>query len=434
MRGGFRRGFGSGESYNLKDLLTELIVSRWFRASSMTDPDPVRATALSRAGAKRLLTPEELSRKTLAITGFSWDRRRPTYPWWGGAIERVDWTARDAYGLLYGGIDSGGIAERAGDITPIMGGVAKRHSAAVACPVVMKDFYLLEDGERKLFDGVDRSLSPAYEFGEISMLKRSRGTTRGWCPSKDTYRRAPAKVVVSLTNELWDEAAGGHARRLYLDRIVLRDDHGSVIQTREFEDIDHQCVYDAGDAIVFWDTCPVAVSFDVPVAGSHKIEVTAWAEHDGGAARAADDQFAKLEVVVEGDTNATAGATAIKTKLVELFEKLLGVRTNVTNSLEIAAAYELFVKIWQSDRDSLGPGFDIRCDWESDQYYLDGIVEGAWLDPEVGEEWDWDRHGWDRERFESRFETIDWSDRHHVARTWVAMLAYMLTDYRYLFL
>ena len=165
---------------------------------------------------------------------------------------------------------------------------------------------------------------------------------------------------------------------------------------------------------------------NIPADSDYDVEVLV-------SARQAGSELARLEVLVESDTESSIGASRIRQQLVELHDKLLGVRANV-NSLEIAAAYELFVKIWQSDRDSSGADFDIRCDWESDQYYLDGIVEGAWLDPEIGEEWDWDRHGWDHERLEAYFETIDATDPHHVARTWVAMLAYMLTDYRYLFL
>ena len=89
---GFRAGFGDGESHNLKDLLIEIVLSRWFRASSTTNGDLVRAEALSLAGGKRLLAPEELARKTLAVTGFGWQRRRPSYPWWnGGLIEGSDW-------------------------------------------------------------------------------------------------------------------------------------------------------------------------------------------------------------------------------------------------------------------------------------------------------------------------------------------------------
>ena len=72
---GFRRGFRQGRSYNLKDLLAEIVLSRWFRAGALTDAGPVRRVALRDAGARRLLTPEELARKTGALTGYRWGRR-----------------------------------------------------------------------------------------------------------------------------------------------------------------------------------------------------------------------------------------------------------------------------------------------------------------------------------------------------------------------
>ena len=76
----FRDGFQGGLAYNLKDLLVEIVLSRWFRADVVTDADPVRQIALRDAGAKRLLTPEELARKTAAITGVQWGRIRPPLP------------------------------------------------------------------------------------------------------------------------------------------------------------------------------------------------------------------------------------------------------------------------------------------------------------------------------------------------------------------
>ena len=69
---GFRRGFHGRAAYNLKDLLVEMVLSKWFRADAVEDADPVREIALRDAGARRLLTPEELDRKTAAITGFKW--------------------------------------------------------------------------------------------------------------------------------------------------------------------------------------------------------------------------------------------------------------------------------------------------------------------------------------------------------------------------
>ena len=58
---GFRRGFSRGRAYNLKDLLVEIVLSKWFRADAIEDADPVRLVALRDAGARRLLTPEELA-------------------------------------------------------------------------------------------------------------------------------------------------------------------------------------------------------------------------------------------------------------------------------------------------------------------------------------------------------------------------------------
>ena len=61
---GFRRGFRGGSPYNLKDLLVEIVLSDWFRADALEDTNPVRRVALRNAGANRLLTPQELDRKT----------------------------------------------------------------------------------------------------------------------------------------------------------------------------------------------------------------------------------------------------------------------------------------------------------------------------------------------------------------------------------
>ena len=71
---GFRRGFRGGRAYNLKDLLVEIVLSNWFRADSLDDSDPIRQVALRDACASRLLTPEELARKTAALTGVQWGR------------------------------------------------------------------------------------------------------------------------------------------------------------------------------------------------------------------------------------------------------------------------------------------------------------------------------------------------------------------------
>ena len=172
LAGAFRRGFGGGKRYNLKDLLTEIVLSKWFRTEAITDNDPSRAVALVNAGARRLLTPEELARKTVALTGFDWRRSKPDR-WWRPA-DQENWTnAENGYGLLYGGIDSDGITERSRDLTSIMAGVAQRHAMASACPVALKEFYLLPKAERRLFTGIDVETSPGQSGRLTQTAERS---------------------------------------------------------------------------------------------------------------------------------------------------------------------------------------------------------------------------------------------------------------------
>ena len=151
---GFRRGFHGGLAYNLKDLLAEIVLSKWFRADGVTDEDPIRLAALHGAGARRLLVPEELARKTAAIMGVQWGRS----VYIGQEYEnQFPSSLTDEYRLLYGGIDSDGVTERGRDLTSVMAGVAKRHAAAVSCLVVMREFYLVPDAQRRLFAGIDLS-------------------------------------------------------------------------------------------------------------------------------------------------------------------------------------------------------------------------------------------------------------------------------------
>ena len=293
LAGAFRRGFGGGKRYNLKDLLTEIVLSKWFRTRAITDNDPVRAAALANAGAKRLLTPEELSRKTVALTGFDWRRSKPDR--WTRPGDRENWTdTENGYGLLYGGIDSDGITERGRDLTSVMAGVAKRMAMASSCPVVLKDFYLLPEEERRLFGGIDVSVSP------------------------------------------------GTAGRL-----------------------------------------------------------------------------------------TSASERVVRSKLVELHDKLLGVAVAL-DSPDIDALLDLFVEVWRShDTGGKFSGAG-RCAPHRDEHYFDGIADDIWRDEldETGDPKGWD---WDRMR-EFLWEETDRSDPHGLARTWMVILAYLMTDPRYLHL
>ena len=163
-------GYGKGQPHNLKNLLVKIFMSKWFRAGAVTDQDPIRTVALRDAGGGRLLTPEELAAKTLALTGFQWGRREPPsleqHYGYRRPLVREQHDLNTDYAILYGGIDSDGVTERARDLTSVMLGVAKRHAAEVSCPIVLREFHLLPDEDRKLFGGLDITATPEQPGGE----------------------------------------------------------------------------------------------------------------------------------------------------------------------------------------------------------------------------------------------------------------------------
>ena len=296
---GFRQGFKwplearRRSEYNLKDLLVEIVLSKWFRADAVTDADPVRRVALRDAGARRLLTPEELARKTASLTGVQWGRIIPTgcdpLPRNGCARSPGDSELDIYYRTLYGGIDSDGITVRARDINSVMAAVANRYAAMVSCPAVLRELYLLPEGSKRLFSGIDKHVT---EPG------------------------------------------------------------------------------------------------------------------------------------------------AIRSKLVELHDELLGVQVT-PHSPDVEAAYRLFVEVMERRREAERNRVDFRqCDLHGfgDLRYFEGVLPDALMWIEDDEHWPQPHYDFDWDRIGPFLDGIDWSDPHYVAQAWVAVLAYLMMDYRYLYL
>lgn len=432
---GFRRGFQGRTPYNLKDLLVEIVLSRWFRVASLEGDDPVRATALRNAGGRRLLTPEELARKTLALTGFQWGRPRAGTQTWRSP-ERQRWSQLPdtdrGYGLLYGGIDSAGVTERATDLTSVMAGVAKSHAIESSCPIVMREFYLVPEEERLLFGGIGKSVSPVSEFGSVFDVEAASRERRETVSLTGELTAGAATVTVAFVN---NETGEETDRNLHVDRLDVRDADGDLLASRELEEVSGAtgCEWNRASDTHFSFFCNGALEIDIsiPADGRYSFDIVAWADQN-------PQDPAKMEVSVGTDTERSAGARSIKEKLVGLYDRLHGIAVTA-DSPEVAGTYDLFVEVWQRRRESqdidfFGWGEGIDCDWGSDRYYLDGIVEGAFVYREDwGDEWG-ARYDWDRDRIDAYFETVDWSDPQAVAETWTVILAYLLMDYRYLYL
>ena len=427
----FRTGIADGEPYNLKDLLVEITLSPWFRAESISGDNPVRAAALRNAGVERLLTPEELAWKTQVITGYRWGREIQV------PIHRPhDYlTSEDRYRLLYGGIDSDGITERAGDMTPSMAAVAQSHAVESSCPIVQREFLLWQDEDRRLFGGIEKNMSPVFETSGSAVIEAETWRKRETNSWDVALLAGPKNVRLGFANDFYNRETHDN-RDLILDEVIVRDQDGAIIERVELETLDPDpqgcnkphwndslrrrdgyglyCGLGESD----WLDVPVSISAD----GDYRIEVVAYQ-------LAAGDEDAILKIVIESDIETSWGAMAIRKKLVELHEKLLGVTVTV-DSPEVEAAFELFVEVWDSKRQD-GDWRDERIDIEcpiNDFLYFEGIADDD----------GYPYNDFNGDRVDEILDEVDYWGRegryHPVIRSWVMVLAYFMTDYRYLFL
>ena len=435
----FREGFGDGSPYDLKDLLVEIVMSKWFRAESLT-ADASHADLLGDAGAKRLLTPEELARKTEALTGFLWGRY--DQPFDSDPFRRAGsaLTGGGDYGLLYGGIDSGGITERARDITSTMAGVAKRHAMESSCPIVLREFYLLpKAGEQPLlFDHIDETDSPALEARKDDTITAS--------PSSEPQHSTLSAHLTAGEKTLWLKFANdfsneetGEDRNLHLDRIVVRNADAEEVWSFEFEHLEnHDCGYPGTNPATGrtdrWtlntDDCWIVVGndddpFDVPATGDYEIAIAAWGDLAGE-----NPPMLKSRIYADAEVPDGRGAERIKDQLVVLYERLLG-ESIVSTSPDVADAYELFVEVWKRKEElDTNRLLDWQvCDYGSDFYYFRDLIDDAVVQYRND---DGPYLAWNQRLIE-RF-VGDTPDEQGVTRTWVVVLAHLLMDYRYLYL
>ena len=391
----------------------------------MPDDDPVRVAALRNAGGERLLTPEELVWKTESITGYSWGRGRVNAAdaWLKPGIDYSDAHLAPGarYHLLYGGIDSDGITERTGDMTAVMAAVAQRHATEVSCPIVRREIFFLPDEDRHLLGGIDMSVTPVVDK-TVSFEITSENRRAPQTVSFQVALKPGSKTIrLAYTNEFWEGDGDNRDadRNLHLDQIEVRGSSGNVVTKMELESVEVRgdCPEDWQGENWFhmWGECSLEVPVDIPKSDDYSIYVRAYQD------RAGDDP-ARLEISVESDVETSQGAKAIRNKLVELHEKLLGVTVTVDSS-DVDAAFRLFVEVWEKGRPDWWKERKSYCRSFGDELEFDGLI-----DPPL-EEYDWDRLG-------KIYGEVGFYEFHGggLFRAWVVVLAYLLTDYRYLFL
>jgi hypothetical protein len=140
----------SKAEFNLKAIFQELAVSSFYRADGLavaTD-QPGRQAELSDVGLVRMLSPEQIERKIVAVFGRPWGRL-------GGS-----------YKILYGGIDSKEVTERLTEPSGAIGALQRILANDVACKNTAADFSL-PPAERRLFPGIEPDVVPDVDDAVI---------------------------------------------------------------------------------------------------------------------------------------------------------------------------------------------------------------------------------------------------------------------------
>ena len=173
----------------------------------------------------------------------------------------------------------------------------------------------------------------------------------------------------------------------------MRNARGGVVASRELESLPHSgdCNGPGGDHYALYCSGSVEVPIEIPGTGDYELEVIAWAEQAG-------DELPRLDVVVESATGTGRGAGIIRQKLVELHDKLLGVRVT-PYSADVDAAFGLFVDVWERRRELQANEAWTLTDWRcplNDISYFDGILDDVVVRRENEDGYFWYEFDWDR--------------------------------------
>ncbi|MEI6234886.1 MAG: hypothetical protein WCT04_17665 [Planctomycetota bacterium] len=145
--------------FNLKQVFKEWIASDFYRADGMATAvaNPARKVELDDIGLARMLAPEQVERKVLAVFGKPWGRLKHG----DGGLD-----------MLYGGIDSKEVTERAADPSGAMGAIQRMLANDVACRQTALDFSR-PPSARRLFPEIEPSVLPGSSTEADAAIRKT---------------------------------------------------------------------------------------------------------------------------------------------------------------------------------------------------------------------------------------------------------------------
>jgi hypothetical protein len=142
--------------FNLKGVFKDWASSDFYRADGVAsaEADPARRAELDDIGLVRMLAPEQIERKLAAIFGQPWGH------------------LNDQLAMLYGGIDSKEVTERAADPSGAMGAIQRILANDVACKQTALDFSRPAI-ERLLFPEIEPDVVPGSSPEADAKIRRA---------------------------------------------------------------------------------------------------------------------------------------------------------------------------------------------------------------------------------------------------------------------
>lgn len=396
----FAAGINDGQPFNGKDLLVEMMISPWFRArSASTDQAVGAALSAEGIGTGRLLTPEELEDKTFSILGWRWGQDDHPDDWqfdsqWTNLVDR--------FGSYYGGIDSNGIKERSRQLTALMTNVAEKQAVEMACPAVVLDFHK-EDGSRRLFNGIGRTLTPLTEAEQTYDVTPDSFQDRQNYSLEVSLEPGEKQINIAFLNDFYDEEEGDRNLRVVSARLV--DSKGFTVLLSDnnnwVDGTTSTCGGSSSTDFNLWGQCTLEIPVSISVAGLYTLTVSAWGDQAGHEA-------VRMSIGLDGDSpelGNTSGALAIREKIRELHYTFLG---ETVSDEELEFSYLFLVETWLS-----------RREMENNT-----------------EVWDWpnetcnfySRSHWEGDDSPAANDR----DPAQMLYSWTSLLIYLMTDYYYL--
>jgi hypothetical protein len=229
----------AASGFNARALFTDMVMSRWYRHSVVNDPEAIegREAELSTVGRGRLLGPEELDRKNLAVFGRTWRQWNLGSDPHSYYRETALSGHRAPFSGFYGGIDGAVVTERNRTITPLMANLTETLASDLACQIVIEDFNRPAD-ERYVFRLMERSSVPG-QLAQMEASLQGKVNDNGQFKSHSleeevTTVAGPSRVRIDdLTHDAYESSDGHRTNADLLIKEVLFKQGGQVVKRIE---------------------------------------------------------------------------------------------------------------------------------------------------------------------------------------------------------